>query len=186
MVVNAPLQNAHPAKSLLNRKGLQVFGDENLVVIQQRATTPLGQQVAFAESIASWIRGAKFKQVVHVIKSQSPGIVDNECLPHNAVLPTPIQVLLLGSIDAELRRGAQLEGSQLRYVCHSLSSALARTCQELGYIVLEVRCYSACAFACFHRVPQYPDNEQLVDRKDSRVRMPTKICCCRRGQCGGA
>ena len=68
-------------------------------------------------------------------------------LPHNAVTPMPIQVLLLGSIDAELRRGAQLEGSQLRYVCHSSSGALAQTCQQLGYIALEVRYYAEGAFA---------------------------------------
>ena len=48
------------------------------------------------------------------------------------------QILLLGSIDAELRRDAQLEGSQLRFLAQS--SQLADALGQLGVEELEVHC----------------------------------------------
>jgi len=50
-----------------NARMVQLFGEGNLVVLQQRAPTPLGREEAFARSLTSWIKAAKFKQA-----SQTP------------------------------------------------------------------------------------------------------------------
>lgn len=47
----------------LSSSVLQVFTAENLVALQQRAPTPLGREVAFADELVQWISDSKFKQV---------------------------------------------------------------------------------------------------------------------------
>jgi len=58
--------------------------------------------------------------------------------------PCALQVLVLGSIDAELRRDAQLEGSQLRFLAQS--PQLAAAFAKLGLEELEVGSFSSFAF----------------------------------------
>ncbi|KFM27140.1 Proteasome assembly chaperone 2 [Auxenochlorella protothecoides] len=66
---------------------MEVYRSGDLVLLQQRAPVAAGCQSHFAQSIASW--------------AQEQGVA---------------QVLLLGGLDATLRRGEQLDGAQqLRY-----------------------------------------------------------------------
>lgn len=131
---------------------MQIFGQGEVFVLQQRSPAPLGREAAFAKSLSAWIAAAGFQQVTYpdllcptVSKSTYTSVqFFLQTSFHFKHGPADVnsydpQVILLGSIDASLRTEAQLEGSQLRY--RSKEQALVETCTSLGLAKLEVRDY---------------------------------------------
>lgn len=135
------------AMELYQQQGDGSGGGGAVAVVQQRAAAAPGTQVAFAERLAAFLNQSGVKEVRGVGASRqmacwglAPACLSG-CLhaaaaaPAYDVLPPllPAQVLVLGSVEATVRRDAQMSGPQLRYWAPSgadsdSSGSLAQRC----------------------------------------------------------
>eukprot|EP00887_Chlorella_sp_A99_P000755 scaffold5.g755.t1 len=100
-------------------------------LLQQRAPAAPGLQRALGERLAAWAADSGFRQVV-----------------------------VLGSLDAALRRDAQLAGSQLRWWAPAATSELRERCTAAGLAPLEAGWFAERAEE-EHLLPPWPALVQL-------------------------
>ena len=114
---------------------LEAFGSalprSSLVVLQQRSPAAPGLQQASAAAMLRWLEQSAAEQ------ARSPGRPHPRCAARrerNACCG--VQVVVLGSLDAIMRRDAELQAAQLLYL--ATPRRLANCCEQLQWRRLQV------------------------------------------------
>ena len=121
--------------------GLELYGfsagNSSLYVIQQRAPPAPGMQEQFASSLLQWLQGASAQQVRLQLLATGVASSESTSMTSTGLIISTAQVLLLGSLDAVMRRDLQLSGQQQLHLANG--RRLASLCEQLQWPMLKVR-----------------------------------------------